>query len=99
MSSKENSNFHRLIQLLSGQSSGKTLEVATVFLSYQAHLNQFHKNVSRVKENALTFGELKKLFGETVADMAKVKDNKDSFSLLIDQSRQKAESEEGLISN
>jgi hypothetical protein len=89
------SKFHRINKLCSGQQDGVVLDCATLYLNYASHLNDFHKRISRVGDDALTLRQLRDLFRSTLLRMQKVLDSEDPYSELIDGAKLMSESEEG----
>ena len=51
---EQKSKFHRIEKLCSGQQDGVILDAAALFLNYAGYLNDFHKKISRVGDEALT---------------------------------------------
>ena len=91
------SKFHRINKLCSGQQDGVLLDCATLYLNYASHLNDFHKRISRVGDDALTLRQLRDLFRSTLLRMKKILDSEDLYSELIDGAKLMSESEEGRL--
>ena len=91
------SKFHRINKLCSGQQDGVLLDCATLYLNYASHLNDFHKRISRVGDDALTLRQLRDLFRSTLLRMQKVLDSEYPNSELIDGAKLMSESEEGCL--
>jgi hypothetical protein len=91
-SRNEESKFHRIEKLCSGQNDGYLLDSAVLFLNYAAFLNFFHKKISRVGEDALTLSQLKNLFKSTLLRMQTTLDSDEPYAALIDSARLMSES-------
>jgi hypothetical protein len=90
----QQSKFDRIVKLCSGQNDGVLLDAGALFLNYAANLNDFHKKISRVGDEALTFGRLKDLFRSTLQRMQKILDAENPYEALIDAARLMSASEE-----
>ncbi|CBY11600.1 unnamed protein product [Oikopleura dioica] len=91
---EQESKFHRINKLCSGQQDGVLLDASTLFLNYASHLNVFHKRISKVGDDALTLQQLRDLFRSTLLRMQQVLDSKDPYSQLIDGAKLMSQSEE-----
>ena len=90
----QESKFDRIVKLCSGQQDGVVLDAAALFLNYAANLNDFHKKISRVGDEALTLLRLKDLFRSTLQRMQRILDDDNPYEALIDAARLMSESEE-----
>lgn len=70
------------------------MDAAALFLNYAGNLNDFHKKISRVGDEALTLQRLKDLFKSTLERMQRILSDENPYEALIDAARLMSESEE-----